>query len=112
MSSRELMLLLSSFIRANNILVHKDLNDMLEFSRHDTPKIARAVVRSPAVDDETFVAQIELLAAGQKHDEPSIPKCFTRDNLRGKHVITGSSPTLYGGAQEDHSSLPGESVCF
>ena len=82
MSSRELMLLLSPFIRANNILVHEDLNDMLDLSRHGTPKMTRAIVRGPTVDDEISVEQVEVWAAGQKHDEPTIPKCFTKDNLR------------------------------
>ena len=112
MSSRELMLLLSSFIRANNILVHKDLNDMLDLSRNGTPKMARAFVRRPMVDDEISAEKIELWAVGQKHDEPTIPKCFTRDNLRRKHVTMGSSPSLYGGDREGHSSSPSELVCF
>lgn len=106
MSSRELMLLLSSFIRADNILLHKDLSNMLDLSRHHIPKMARATVRGPTVDDEIFVEQIELWAMGEKQDEPTIPKCFTRDNLRRKRVTMGADPTLYHVNQENHSSLP------
>lgn len=111
MSSRELMLLLSSFIRANNMLVHKDLNDMLDLSGHGTPKMARAIVRGPRVDDEISVEQIELWAAGQKHDEPTVPKCFTRDNLRRKHVTMRSISSVYRVNHEAHSLLPSELVC-
>ena len=112
MSSRELMLLLSSFIRANNILVHKDLNDMLGLSRHGTPKMTRAIMRGPTVDDETFVEQFELWVAGQKHDEPAIPKCFTRDNLRHRQGKRSSNRTPYRAGHEDRSCLPSELVCF
>ena len=91
MSSRELMLLLSSFIRANNILVHKDFDSLLDLSRHDIAKIKRATIRPPTADDEIFAEQIELRAMGPKHDEPVIPRCFTRDNLRHKHEKTGST---------------------
>lgn len=111
MSSRELMLLLSSFIRANNILVHNNLNDMLDLSRHDAPKMVRAIVRGPTVDDEMIVEQIELWATGQKHDEPNIPRCFTRDNLRRKRVTIGPNSTLYRVDQEDRSSVLSELVC-
>ena len=112
MSSRELMLLLSSFIRANNILVHKDLNDMLDLSTHGAPKVARAILRGPTVDDEISVEHFELWAAGQKHDEPTIPKCFTRDNLRHRQGKRSLNLTPYRAGQEDHSCLPSELVCF
>ena len=112
MSSRELVLLLSSFIRANNILVHKDLSDMLDLSRHHTPKMSKAIVRGPTVDDEIFVEQFELWAMGQEQDEPTIPKCFTRDNLRCRNVTMGSNRTLYHVNKEEHSSPPSELVCF
>lgn len=81
------MLLLSSFIRANNILVNKDFNDRLNPSRHDIAKIEQAAIRPPTVDDGIFAEQIR--AMGLKHDEPVIPKCFTRDNLRHKRRKTG-----------------------
>ena len=112
MSSRELMLLLSSFARANNILVHKGPNNMLDLPRHHTPKMSRAIVRGPTVDDEIFVEQVELWAAGQKQDEPTIPKCFTRDNLRHKRGKRRSTPTPYRAGQEVRSCLPSELVCF
>lgn len=112
MSSRELMLLLSSFIRANNILVHKGFNDVLDFSRHDTPKMARATIRAPTAEDELFIKQIELWATGQEHYEPIIPICFTRDNLRQRMRYLGSNLTLYRVGQEDRFSLPSELVCF
>ena len=111
MSSRELMLLLSSFIRANNILVHKDFNDLLDLSRHDIAKFERATIRHPTVDDGVFAEQIELRAMGPKHDEPVIPKCFTRDNLRHKRGKTRST-FPYRVDQKDASSLPSELVCF
>ena len=112
MSSRELMLLLSSFIRANNILVHRDINDILDLSRYDIPKMARATIRAPTAEDELFVEKIELWATGQEHDEPIIPKCFTRDNLRQKTSNLGSSPIICRIGQEDCSSLPSELVCL
>ena len=111
MSSRELMLLLSSFIRANNILVHKDLNDILDLSRHDIPKMARATIRAPTAEDEQFVEQIELWATGQEHDEPIVPKCFTKDNMRQRTSTPRSNSTLYRVGQEDLPSLPSELVC-
>ena len=110
MSSRELMLLLSSFIRANNILVHKDFNDLLDLSRHDIAKIEQATVRPPTVDDGIFTEQSEVRGTGPKHDEPVIPKCFTRDNLRHKRGKTGST-IPYRVDQEDALSLPSELVC-
>ena len=93
MSSRELMLLLSSFMRANNILINKDLNDILDLSRHDIPKMARATIRAPTAEDDLFVEQIELWAIKQ-HNKPIIPECFTKDNLRQRRSNRWSNPTI------------------
>ena len=112
MSSRELMLLLSSFIKANNTLIHKDINDIPGFSRHEIPRMMRATIRGPTAEDALFVEQIELWATGQEHNEPTIPKCFTKDNLRQRTSNLGSSQTLYGVGEEERSPLPSELVCF
>ena len=64
MSSRELMLLLS-FIRANNILIHKDINDIIGFPRCDIPRITRATMRGPTAEDALLVEQLELWTTEQ-----------------------------------------------
>ena len=112
MSSRVLMLLLLSFIRANNILINKDLNEILDLSSHDISKMARATIRAPTAEDELFVEQIELWAIGQEHNKPIIPKCFTKDNLRQRTNNRWSNLSTYCVEQEDHSSFPSELVCF
>ena len=85
---------------------------MLDHSRHPTPKMSRAIVRGPTVDDEIFVEQFELWAMGHEQDEPTIPKCFTRDNLRRRCVTMGSNQTLYHVNKEENSSPPSELVCI
>ena len=112
MSSRELMLLLSSFIRANNILIQNDMNDIIGFPRYDSPRMARATIRGPTAEDSLFVEQIELWTTGQGHNEPIIPKCFTNNNLRQRTSNFGPNQTLYGVGQENGSSLPSELVRF
>ena len=112
MSSRELMPLLSSFFKANNIQVHKDLNDMPDLSRHGIPKMTRAITRGPTVDDEISVQYFELWAARQKHDEPTIPKCPTRVSLRHRQRKRRSDLTPYRAGHEDRSCPPSELVCF
>ncbi len=69
MSSRELMLLLSSFMKVNNTLVHKRLDDILGLWKHESRKMARATRRAPTAGDELFVEQIELRATRQEHNE-------------------------------------------
>ena len=112
MSSRELMLLLSSFIRANTILIHKDINDTISFPRYDIPRMERATIRGPTAEDSLFVEQIELWTTEQGHNEPIIPKCFTKDNLRQKTSNLGPNQTLCGVGQGNRSSLPNELVRF